>query len=394
MNATRDIAVEASGLGKRYRLGHRGRREWVWALEDVSFEIPRGQVVGIVGGNGAGKSTLLKVLSRITPPSRGFAAIRGRVGSLLEVGTGFHPELSGRENVFLNGAILGMRRAEVAARFDEIVAFAEVERFLDTPVKHYSSGMRVRLAFAVAAHLEPEILIIDEVLSVGDAPFQARCLRRMSQVARSGRTVLFVSHNLGTVRNLCERVLAIRAGRCVRDGPPREVIDAYLAEALGGVEAEHPERADISSADAHIESVEILDARGEPASRFQVGDPLVLRVALRAARRIEEPCVYVGLRSADGSPVAAGFQNLEDSVRPSFRAGRNLFELRVEALHLCGGRYFANICVHLSDRITVIAWRRQMDAFEIESPVKTVGTAELPHHWRFEDGVSEEAARP
>jgi lipopolysaccharide transport system ATP-binding protein len=389
VSAAGEIAIEAVGLAKLYRLGERASRrsELVRALDDVSFQIPRGQVVGIVGGNGAGKSTLLKVLSRITPPTRGWAEIRGRVGSLLEVGTGFHPELSGRENVFLNGAILGMRRAEVAARFDEIVAFAEVERFLDTPVKRYSSGMRVRLAFAVAAHLEPEVLILDEVLSVGDAPFQARCLRRMSEVARSGRTVLFVSHNLATVRHLCPRVLQLRAGRVVRDGPPDEVIEGYLAEALDGVEAEHPERANIATPDARIDAVELLDARGEPMRRFQVGEPLVLRVALEATRPVESPCVYVGLRSADGAPVAAGFQNLEDGVRPAFRAGRNVFELRVEGLHLRGGRYFANVCVHLSDRITVIAWRRQLDAFEIESPVKTAGTAELPHHWRFEEAL-------
>ncbi len=199
-----------------------------WALRDVSMNIRPGQVVGVIGRNGAGKSTLLKVLSRITDPTQGHAVIRGRVGSLLEVGTGFHPELSGRENVFLNGAVLGMTRREIVAKFDDIVAFAEVEKFLDTPVKRYSSGMYVRLAFAVAAHLEPEILIVDEVLAVGDAAFQARCLGKMKDVAGQGRTVLFVSHNMAAVQHLCDRAVHLDAGRVVADGPATQIVGDYL----------------------------------------------------------------------------------------------------------------------------------------------------------------------
>ncbi|MFA5058041.1 MAG: ABC transporter ATP-binding protein, partial [Opitutaceae bacterium] len=237
MSADTVIAVEK--LSKRYLLSHEARhdtlrdtlaqglrnfwarlrqptapragREEFWALRDVSFEVKRGEVVGIIGRNGAGKSTLLKILSRITEPSTGRVVLQGRVASLLEVGTGFHPELSGRENIFLNGAILGMTRAEIRRKFDEIVAFAEVEKFLDTPVKHYSSGMYVRLAFAVAAHLDPEILIIDEVLAVGDAAFQRKCLGKIDAVARGGRTVLFVSHNLAAVQYLCQGALWLRA---------------------------------------------------------------------------------------------------------------------------------------------------------------------------------------
>jgi lipopolysaccharide transport system ATP-binding protein len=254
-----DTAIRATALGKRYDVGrtldpHRTLREALmesvggmidsirpgrkrddtppfWALRDVSFEIARGQAVGLIGGNGAGKSTLLKVLSRVTTPTTGRGEIHGRVGSLLEVGTGFHPDLTGRENVFLNGAILGMRRAEIVARFDEIVGFAEVERFIDTPVKRYSSGMYLRLAFAVAAHLEPEVLLVDEVLAVGDAAFQRKCLGKMGDVASSGRTVLFVSHNMAAVQSLCERALWLRGGQVVEDGPTNAVVSRYLSEA-------------------------------------------------------------------------------------------------------------------------------------------------------------------
>jgi lipopolysaccharide transport system ATP-binding protein len=248
-------AIEVSGLSKRYviqhesrhdnlrdTLHHTARKAWrrlrwgtgfdteeFMALNDVSFSVQPGEVVGIIGRNGAGKSTLLKILSRITEPTSGKITIRGRVASLLEVGTGFHPDLTGRENIFLNGAILGMSRAEIRTKFDEIVAFAEIEKFLDTPVKRYSSGMYVRLAFAVAAHLEPEILIIDEVLAVGDASFQKKCLGKINQVSRdSGRTVLFVSHNMGVMANLCQRGIFMDRGRVVRTGPVGEVIGAYI----------------------------------------------------------------------------------------------------------------------------------------------------------------------
>src|SRR5881398_3340272 len=206
----------------------RPKAEMFWALKDVSLDVHEGEVLGLIGRNGAGKTTLLKILSRITRPTEGWAEIHGRVGSLLEVGTGFHPELTGRENAFLSGAILGMSKAEIARKFDEIVAFAELEKFIDTPVKHYSSGMYVRLAFAVAAHLEPEILLVDEVLAVGDAEFQRRCLGRMQEFGASGRTVLFVSHNMQAVARLCQRALLLDGGRVVRDGPSAEVVAQYL----------------------------------------------------------------------------------------------------------------------------------------------------------------------
>ena len=231
----RDQLAEGLKTLFRHRGNHHQGMDTIWALKDVSFEIKEGEVVGIIGRNGAGKSTLLKILSRITAPTAGCAEIHGRVGSLLEVGTGFHPELTGRENVYLNGAILGMKKTEIDRKFDEIVAFAEIEKFIDTPVKRYSSGMYVRLAFAVAAHLEPEILIVDEVLAVGDAAFQQKCLGKMGKVAKEGRTVLFVSHNMSSVTRLCERILLMEQGRLLTDGPSHEVVANYLTSGLTAI---------------------------------------------------------------------------------------------------------------------------------------------------------------
>ncbi len=262
-----NIAIQVEGIGKKYHIGKKQARyrtirdtftdalkspfrragnllrgqasgaaeldEAIWALKDISFDVNHGEVVGIIGRNGAGKSTLLKVFSRITEPTEGRVWVRGRVGSLLEVGTGFHQELTGRENVFLNGAILGMKKVEIERKFDEIVAFAEVDKFIDTPVKHYSSGMQVRLAFAVAAHLEPEILVVDEVLAVGDAQFQKKCLKKMEDVGQQGRTILFVSHNMSTITRLCDRAILLDGGRLVEDGPSYQVVSTYLTSGLG-----------------------------------------------------------------------------------------------------------------------------------------------------------------
>jgi lipopolysaccharide transport system ATP-binding protein len=319
-----DVAIRVEGLGKQYRLGGRGTyqtlRERInglcaaplrrfrkragapgraaaafWALKDVSFEVKQGEVLGIIGRNGAGKSTLLKVLSRITEPTEGEADLCGRVGSLLEVGTGFHQELTGRENVYLNGAILGMRRAEIAARFDEIVAFAEVEKFVDTPVKHYSSGMYMRLAFAVAAHLSPEILIVDEVLAVGDAEFQKKCLGKMGEVARGGRTVLFVSHNMGAIQSLCGRAVILQQGRALLIGPTAEVVPQYLATEALSQTFERPGGVD--------GPVGIAAAAVEVAGN---GDKTVLRVKtwVRSAVAVK---VSIDLRVGDAVGAPLGF---------------------------------------------------------------------------------------
>lgn len=248
----------------------------LWALRDVSFDVKRGEVVGIIGRNGAGKSTLLKVLSRITEPTSGRAEIRGRVGSLLEVGTGFHPELTGRENIYLNGAILGMRRTEIERKFDEIVAFSEVDRFLDTPVKRYSSGMYVRLAFAVAAHLEPEILLVDEVLAVGDSSFQRKCLNKMQDVGQQGRTVFFVSHNMPAVTRLCERAILFDEGRVLHDGPSHQVVGAYLSSGLGTTAArEWPDPAKAPTSEAiRLRAVHVRNEAGAISEAVDIRRPV------------------------------------------------------------------------------------------------------------------------
>ena len=305
-----DLAIRCEKLGKRYRIGERhgylalrdvlaqtakaplrifrgsapkpssNGTGHIWALKDASFEVREGEVVGLIGRNGAGKSTLLKILARVTKPTEGFARIHGRLGSLLEVGTGFHPELTGRENVYLNGAILGMTRGEIRRKFDEIVAFAEVEKFLDTPVKRYSSGMHVRLAFAVAAHLEPEILIVDEVLAVGDMAFQRKCMGRMKEVGRGGTTVLFVSHNMPAVETLCDRGILMEHGEVALDGGVPEVIAEYLRKVMAPL-GDGP-----SPFDAHgpsrpvraFRSAAMLDPAGIPTNYLPLGGVFHVRI--------------------------------------------------------------------------------------------------------------------
>jgi len=288
-----DTVILASSIGKRYRIGAHERYgslraslakllrgsekaadETFWALEDVSFEAKRGEVIGIIGRNGAGKSTLLKILSRITDPTKGRVEIRGRIGCLLEVGTGFHPELSGRDNVFLNGTILGMRRAEIRRHFDEIVAFAEVEKFIDTPVKHYSSGMYLRLAFAVAAHLQPEILIVDEVLAVGDARFQKKCLDKMEDVSKHGRTVIFVSHNMPAVTRICPRAVLLDNGKVLADGRSHEIVAAYLRGGLGTTAERVWAEKMPGDGVARLRAVRVLDKSGMPRDAIDIRKPV------------------------------------------------------------------------------------------------------------------------
>jgi len=320
--------IEVRELSKVYRLGTIGattlresfHRWWgkrrghpepdareFWALRNVSFAVQPGEIVGIIGRNGAGKSTLLKILSRITEPTSGRATIRGRVASLLEVGTGFHPDLTGRENVFLNGAILGMKRAEIRRKFDEIVAFAEVEQFIDTPVKRYSSGMYVRLAFAVAAHLEPEILIIDEVLAVGDATFQKKCLGKMDAVAKGGRTVLFVSHNMQAVSSLCNRALFLRAGQREIDGPAREAVSAYLMRDNAAEMLE----ATFNASDSLLNLVEFKVS--QPAGHFSgfvTSQPTYIELTVNTAG-VRGPDLICGFTVEDGQtgPVFSTYFN-------------------------------------------------------------------------------------
>jgi lipopolysaccharide transport system ATP-binding protein len=307
-----EIAVRVENLSKRYRIGGPQARyktlretlvdmarapaqqlrrlgqpspenQTIWALKDVTFEVKRGEVLGVIGRNGAGKTTLLRILSRITEPTEGHAEIKGRVGSLLEVGTGFHPELTGRENIYLNGAILGMRRAEIDQKFDEIVAFSEIEKFLDTPVKRYSSGMYVRLAFSVAAHLEPEILLVDEVLAVGDAAFQKKCLGKMGDVAGEGRTVLFVSHNMAAVQNLCPRSLLLASGKVDLDGQTADVIEGYMQSLKDRIGLQLADRKDRrGEGQVRFTLVELLDEEHTPIEHAISGRKLIVRLHYKA----------------------------------------------------------------------------------------------------------------
>ena len=300
----RDFARKAADLVRGRQIVQGDEIEEFWALKNVSFEVKQGEVVGIIGRNGAGKSTLLKILSRITEPTEGRVLLRGRVASLLEVGTGFHPELTGRENIFLNGAILGMTQREIRKKFDEIVAFAEVEKFLDTPVKRYSSGMYVRLAFAVAAHLEPEILIVDEVLAVGDAEFQKKCLGSMRNVAASGRTILFVSHNLSAVMQLTSRSIVLSEGRVVFSGATAAAIEYYTANIRSGHSAEF----DVEDAPRHGQitgEVKILSLRfNRPIAYFKFQEPISYTMRLRAAHKID--CIRASMTIFSSSGVAIG----------------------------------------------------------------------------------------
>ena len=292
----RDHVAESVRTLFRRNQKPRHANETLWALKDVSFNVPHGQVVGLIGPNGAGKSTLLKILSRVTHPTSGVAQIHGRVASLLEVGTGFHPELTGRENIYLSGAILGMRKAETKHRFDEIVEFASIERFIDTPVKRYSSGMHVRLAFAVAAHLDTEIMLVDEVLAVGDASFQKKCLGKMKDVVTNGRTVLFVSHNMAAVMNLCERALLFEGGRIAAEGKTEEIVSSYLQRLDGNSMIALEQRPDRrGNQSLTFIGVELRDSAGATVPRVQCGQPVTLALHYRCHGETDLTDVYTAV---------------------------------------------------------------------------------------------------
>ena len=396
-----DVAIRVEGLSKRYRIGARQERYYtlrdtlteslarpfqhlwsffspngagsptpedssVWALKDVSFDVTRGEVVGIIGRNGAGKSTLLKILSRITEPTEGRAKIHGRVGSLLEVGTGFHPELTGRENIYLNGAILGMKKAEIDRKFDEIVAFAEVEQFIDTPVKHYSSGMYLRLAFAVAAHLEPEILIVDEVLAVGDAAFQKKCLEKMGDVAKKGRTVLFVSHNLGAVIRLCDRCIWLNEGRVVRDGVPSEIINAYLKE---GTSNQAERRWSFSEAPGddslRLIAVRICQPAGIPNAAIDITKPFDIEIETEVLKPTPEAGAGLRVLTADGY-IALHTMEIMNGERLVTRRGRRVSVCHLPAYTLNAGTYVLSVGVAVAN-IRVIFYAENVLSWSVEA---------------------------
>jgi lipopolysaccharide transport system ATP-binding protein len=368
LNLTESIVEGASALWR----GLSGRRrgsdgaEAFWALKDVSFEVQPGEVVGIIGRNGAGKSTLLKILSRITEPTSGRAVVRGQMASLLEVGTGFHPELTGRENVYLNGSILGMSRQEIDRKFDEIVAFAEIPSFIDTPVKRYSSGMSVRLAFAVAAHLEAEILVLDEVLAVGDTQFQEKCLGKVGDVARDGRTVLFVSHNMQAVAMLCSRALLLRQGQICLQGNPREVVQHYL-EGQGDQTASYTWDADAGPGDevARLRSVRVLDGRGQVAFDHDIARPIAVEVEVAVQKPGSAIHASIHLINESGVCLFAVDGHLHPK-EPKHPVGPGLYRCtcRIPASFLNDGKHFvsafvvrnsANITGHAHEVVAFVA---------------------------------------
>ena len=372
-------AIRVEELSKRYRVGTfipygrltesisarlrhpvrktRENAEWIWALRNVHLDVSQGEVLGIIGRNGAGKTTLLKVLSRITEPSEGVVHLRGRVGSLLEVGTGFHPELTGRENIYLNGAILGMRREEIRRKFGPIVEFAETERFLDTPVKRYSSGMYIRLAFAVAAHLEPEILMVDEVLSVGDAAFQDKCLGRLNDIAKEGRTVVFVSHNMGAITRLCTRVCWMDGGSVTQDGAPTDVVARYLSSSVSAGAAWSAD-ADGSADRGQGETTElsllaagVRDASGQHAAAVRFDQPFRVDVSYRVNDPIQNAAVLVSFMDLAGNLIFESWDTDSGPSGPSVRlAGTYRSSCFIPKSLLKPGRYWLSLAAHVPNR--------------------------------------------
>jgi lipopolysaccharide transport system ATP-binding protein len=369
-----DLAIEVNGLGKRYQinldqagymllteriterlkaLGRRQKTQEFWALRDVDFEVKRGETMGIVGHNGAGKSTLLKVLSRITPPTEGEARLRGRVGALLEVGTGFHPELTGRENVFLNGAILDMRRQEIQKRFDEIVEFADVGPFIDTPVKRYSSGMQMRLAFSVAAHLEPEILIIDEVLSVGDLAFQEKCLGRMETAAGEGRTVVFISHNLASVRGLCDRAIMLSGGRIVASGDASDVVDTYVSDMLADSQTSLRDREN-RVGDGRVRLTDLrLEQGGEMIDSPASGKDFDIVVSFETADRVPMRGVNFGIVITAHGEDKPLINIYSETAGAAFREvpGHGEVRCRIKRCPLPAGQYYVGVWCDVSQQM-------------------------------------------
>jgi lipopolysaccharide transport system ATP-binding protein len=358
------VGALRSPMGRLRRAVRSSSNETIWAVKDVSFEVKPGEVVGIIGRNGAGKSTLLKILSRITKPTEGAVDLFGRVGSLLEVGTGFHQELTGRENIYLNGAILGMGRTEIDRKFDQIVHFAEVDKFLDTPVKRYSSGMYVRLAFAVAAHLEPEILIVDEVLAVGDASFQKKCLGKMGDVARQGRTVLFVSHNMPAVKSLCGRAILLDEGRVTLDGSVDDVVNAYLTAdndemARTGIIPDNAKRL-YGTDEAKVRSVRLTDAAGEDVAQLYLGQAFRVEMTFEVFKEISESVIELGIVAMDGTHITHS-SNIDGGKPPlKLTPGWHTIAVELEAV-LLPRQYTFLIALHHSSGLTVEWIERVLD---------------------------------
>ena len=395
----RQLSAPVRALRGSQAGGDRIKEERFWALRDVSFDVAEGDVVGIIGRNGAGKSTLLKIISRITDPTEGAVEVRGRMASLLEVGTGFHPELTGRENIFLNGAILGMRKAEIASKFDEIVAFAEVEKFLDTPVKHYSSGMYVRLAFAVAAHLNPEILIVDEVLAVGDVAFQKKCLGKMNEVSRGGRTVLFVSHNMAAIENLCKRGVVLEHGKLAFQGTSKEAVHHYLNGLSGSRDsAGHIlDLNDVSDRRSMIgpllKRLEFYTDQDRPLIEgLQIGARLKIRVHFDLPNPTNSFNIGLGFNNVFGQRIFTAHSQFEPNRAAGERVGPQVFVCDIPSLTFMPGEYTLRLWLDIGNteadlindvaRITVI----ESDYYGT-GKVPWNGTFVLKHHWYIEQAA-------
>jgi lipopolysaccharide transport system ATP-binding protein len=376
-------------LARLSRFKEEEGQDILWALRDISFEVQRGEVLGVIGRNGAGKSTLLKLLSRITYPSKGRIEILGRVSSLLEVGTGFHPELTGRENVYLNGTILGMTRKEIDRKFDEIVDFSGVEKFLDTPVKRYSSGMRVRLAFSVAAHLEPEILLIDEVLAVGDVEFQKKCLGKMENIATGGRTILFVSHQMAAVQNLCTRAVLLGDGRLLANGPTSEIISLYMAESgKKSVQSLQTRQDRSGSGDIRFNFVRLKNEAGELVSAFRSGDDCILELGMNAKNHqaIKNLVISVGLNDSIGQRITHLSNETTNQPFSNITEPETVIQIRIRHLPLKPGRYVFTVFGQINGQIA--DWVKDAGYFEVEAgdffstgrlPPETQGSFYLDH---------------
>ena len=370
-----------------------GENEYFWALKDITFDVAEGDVLGIIGRNGAGKSTLLKVISRITEPTEGRAVFRARMTSLLEVGTGFHPELTGRENIFLNGAILGMRKAEIVAKFDEIVAFAELERFLDIPVKHFSSGMYVRLAFAVAAHLNSEVLVVDEVLAVGDMAFQRKCLDKMNEVTRVGRTVLFVSHNMAAVANLCRRGIVLDAGKVIFDGAAEDAVSQYLLSTSEGSDRAEPATDLTTIANRRtvlLKQLEFCTDQSRPLTEgLQIGSPFEVRIHFELPRPTSNFNVGLGFQNAFGQRVLTAASQFEPNLRSGERVGRQIFTCAIPRLTLLPGEYRISVWLEIEGaEVDFVGDAAHIQIIESDyygtGKVPWNGIFVLEHHWHME----------
>jgi lipopolysaccharide transport system ATP-binding protein len=383
--ALRDVIADGvKSIGRRLSGAKRdpsmvSTQEEFWALKDVSFEVKQGEVVGIIGHNGAGKSTLLKILSQITEPTTGQISINGRVASLLEVGTGFHPELTGRENIYLNGAILGMNKEEIKKKFNEIVEFAEVEQFLDTPVKHYSSGMYVRLAFSVAAYLEPEILVIDEVLAVGDAAFQKKCLEKMGDVSRrEGRTLLFISHQMAAIQNLCQRVILLGSGKIICEGETHAVIERYLKESATQPQVSLLSRNDRKgTGDVCFISVILQNDKGETITLVQSGQNVILKFFYKKKinKHIKNLHFSVGIDNQLGERITLLSNEVTQDIFQDIPSNISCIEIYIKKLPLVPGRYGLTIYCTANDLVS--DWIQNAAFFDVESG-NFFGSGKLP----------------